>query len=282
VRIGVVGIGNWGTKVLREYQELEQQKIITKVVTCDIDKSRNPDYTNFDEMLPNIDAIHICTNNSSHYELARKALDAGKHVMLEKPMTISSKDDIDIVELAKDKKLVLQVGFIWLHSNVIRKIKELIEHDFFGRIYYIKMRWSFLQPMIPNTDVIWDLLPHPISILLYFFGQYPLEISKISNCFRRKKLDEVAFIGFKFPLGILAHVELSWLELPKTRTLEIVGSKNSVFLDLQKSALGVEANNTILDEISYFVECIKGRHDIVRSGTIGAETTEIIEWVVNG
>lgn len=282
MKVGVVGVGYWGSKVFQEYRALRGNKI-DKVFSCDVKNSLSPNFTEFGDMLPYIDAVHICTNNTSHFEIAKIALQKGKHVMLEKPMTSFSKDDIDLLELSRQKKLNLQVGFVWLHSNIIQKVKGLIENDYFGRLYALKLRWSNLQEPIKDTDIVWDLLPHPLSILLYLLGKQPNKIVKISNSFRRKQLDEISFIGFKFPLGTLASVELSWLQNPKIRSMEIIGSSKSSVIDLNTQTLDGEqipVNNTILSEVSYFIDCCNGQKDTLQTGRMGAEITELIEEVM--
>lgn len=293
MKVGVVGIGYWGSKCLEEYQRLVGEDLLDEVVTCDINPDKNPDFTNFDKFTEYVDAMHVCTNNKTHYNLAKKALSAGKHVLIEKPMTQSSWRDIDLIALAKSKNLILQVGFIWLHSDVIKEINNLIKSNYFGRVYSLKFRWSNKQPLL-DRDVVWDLLPHPLSITLILLNhKHPIKISKMSSRYRREFLDELAFINFKFPTGILVGVELNWIQNPKIRQLEVAGSKRSAFVNLRKQMIvtyhdnGVEKtyqtmNNTIYSEAKHFIESINSGNSEIETAELGSEVTEIIERVMNG
>lgn len=298
MKIGVVGVGYWGSKVVNEYLDLVEDRIIDSVSLCDIDKGRLGLFkgvktsTSLEEFLRNVDAVHICTNNHTHYQIAKKALENDVHVLVEKPMTTSSSDAYHLVELASEKGMVLQVGHIFRFANVIRKTKELLDNEFFGKIYYFTLRWTTLMQPIKGVDIIWDLLPHPLDIIHFLTGKYPLSWNVMARHFRREKLSELAFINLDYG-NFVANIELSWLAPERKRMLEIVGSdkmariecvrqKMSIIAEDDRYEISIEANNTIREEILNFIEAVDSGKMPFNSHIIGAKNVDIIEKIIGG
>lgn len=236
--VGVIGIGYWGKKVVREYIDLYKDGLIDSIALCDIDgtklepfKEQVKTYTDTGEFIRAVNAVHICTNNQTHYEIAKTALTSETNVLVEKPMTLNHDQAYNLVEMASERGLVLQVGHIFRFANVIRKVKELYEEGFFGDIRYFRLEWTSLMPPIKDLDVIWDLLPHLLDIINFVTEEWPSKFEVAGRAYRREELNEVAFIQADFNEKFFANMAISWLQPIRRRTMEIVGSKRSAVVD---------------------------------------------------
>lgn len=299
MRVGVVGIGYWGQKVVREYIHLLNEGYIDYLALCDIDQSKlrkfkeYDTFTHLNELLNKVDAIHICTSNDAHYEVAKRSIEENKHVLIEKPMTTNRNHAYELIELAYENGCILQVGHIYRFANVIRKIGELYQTKFFGDIYYINLTWTHLIQPMKGVDILWDLLPHPLDILNFITKKWPNEFLGVGKAFRRDKLNEVATLQAIFDDGLFANIHLSWLSPIRRRTMEIVGSKRSAIVECVKQEikvyendgkvrqLNVEPNNTIRDEIINFINAIKTGRNNFNSAIIGLRTVELIEQALS-
>ena len=299
MNVGVIGIGYWGNKVVREYIDLYEEGFIDSIALCDIEETRLEPfkeqvktYSDIEEFIRDIDAVHICTNNQTHYEIAKTALMNETNVLVEKPMTMNHEQAYNLVEMASERGLVLQVGHIFRFANVIRKVKELYEEGFFGDIRYFKLEWTSLMPPIKDMDVIWDLLPHLLDIINFVTGEWPSMFGVISRAYRREELNEVAFIQADFNEKFFASIAISWLQPIRRRTMEIVGSKRSAVVDCvgqeietydedgSKDRIEVVSNNTIRDEALNFLNAIKTGKNTFNSAIVGARCVEMIERVI--
>ncbi|HEC77245.1 MAG TPA: Gfo/Idh/MocA family oxidoreductase [Thermoplasmatales archaeon] len=303
MNVGVIGIGYWGSKVVREYIDLVKEGEIEGVGVCDVreDVLKNlKDSENvikisndYKEFLKDdaIDAVHICTNNVFHYDVAKEALQNGKHVLLEKPMTTNANKAYELVELSAHNGLILQVGHIFRFANVTRKAKQLVDERYFGKIYYLTLKWTTLMPPIQNVDIIWDLLPHPLDIIHFLTGKWPHEWQVMARFYRRDKLNEMVFINLDYE-DFVANVELSWVTPERKRIMEIVGSDRMAKVECVKQKMHVfegkerdfdveiEANNTIREEAINFIESIKNRRMPFNSHIIGAKNVDVIEKIM--
>jgi len=294
VKAGVIGIGRWGSKVAREYVALLKEGVIDSLVLCDIDVSKLKPFSGMakkscriDETLKLVDVIHVCAPNSLHYEIARKALESGVHVLVEKPMAEDINHAFELVELSMSKGLVLKVGHIFRFANIVRKIRQFYKNNWFGKLYYFNLEWTHLIPPIENVDVIYDLLPHPLDIINFITGKWPLRFTGIGRVFRRNKMAEDAFIQMIYD-SFVASTHVSWVVPIRRRKLEIVGSKRSIVADCVKQTaivydesgfkeIYVKPNNTIRDEILNFLENVKTGKIDYNSSIIGTRTIEMIE-----
>jgi predicted dehydrogenase len=299
MRIGIIGIGRWGTKVAREYIAMMNEGIIDSVILCDTNNSMLKQYTNvaitcnqLDDVIRRADGIHVCTPNYTHYEIAKKALETGVHVLVEKPMTLNHNQAYEIVEIAIAKDLILQVGHIYRFANAIKKIKELYENNYFGNVYYFNLTWSHFMPYIEGLDILWDLLPHPIDILNFITKKWPIAFIGIGRAFRRSKLNEVASLQAVFDDKMFANIHLSWLSPIRRRVLEIVGSKCTALVECAEQKikiykedieeqLEIEANNTIKDEALNFIRAIETGKNDINSSIIGARNVEMLERAID-
>ena len=240
LRVAVIGLGYWGPNLVRNFHELPQAEVVW---ACDMREealmrlsSRYPAVsttTSYEEVLadPTVDAVAIATPVSSHYALARAALDERKHVFVEKPLAASSEQSSDLIEQARDAGLVLMPGHTFLYSPPVNVSRDLIRTGQLGQIYFVSTSRVNLGLHQPDVSVVWDLGPHDFSILRYWLGESPTHVSALSRDCVRSGTSDVAFIHLEFPSGTIAHVELSWLAPSKLRRTEIVGSDKMVVYD---------------------------------------------------
>ena len=240
VRIAVVGLGYWGPNLARNVQELDSAELST---ICDVNPERLGAISrrfpgarscqSYEEILSDtcIDAVVIATPVSSHFPLGRAALEAGKHVLIEKPLAASSAECLELIRLADVRDLVLMPGHTFLYSPPVVVVRELIQAGNLGEICFISTSRVNLGLHQADVSVTWDLGPHDFSILRYWLGEGPATVSALTRGFVIPSIPDVAFIDLEFPSGTIAHVELSWLAPSKLRRTTIVGSEKMVVYD---------------------------------------------------
>jgi predicted dehydrogenase len=240
VRVGVVGLGYWGPNLVRN---LHESTTAEAAWMCDLRPEmleilgrRFPavrQTRNFDEMLEadDLDAVAVVTPVSTHHDLAMRALSAGKHVFVEKPLASSSEEAIALIRAADERGLLLVPGHTFLYSPAVNRIRDLIRSGELGDIYFISMSRVNLGLHQSDVSVIWDLGPHDFSILLYWLGELPRQVVSMGRACIDGGKQDVAFINCAFDSGTIAHVELSWLAPSKLRRTTIVGSEKMVVYD---------------------------------------------------
>jgi predicted dehydrogenase len=240
VRIGIVGLGYWGPNVARNVAVCQEASLTW---ACDLRRDaldafalRYPGVrttTSYDALLadPDLDAVAITTPVSTHHGLAAAALEAGKHVFVEKPMAKSSSEAHDLIALAEEHGLVLMPGHTFLYSPPVVKIKDLIDSGTLGEIYFISMSRVNLGLYQPDVSVVWDLGPHDFSILRYWLDAMPSEFSAMTRSCVLPETPDIAFINGRYESGTIVHLELSWLSPSKLRRTAIVGSERMVVYD---------------------------------------------------
>jgi predicted dehydrogenase len=240
VGVAVVGLGYWGPNLVRNLHEVEGARA---ELVCDLRPDalegiarRYPAVrttTDFADVIadPAVDAVAIATPVSSHFELAARALEAGKHVFVEKPLTASSDEALELIELADEHGLVLMPGHTFLYSPPVNMIRSLIAAGELGDIYFISTSRVNLGLHQSDVSVAWDLGPHDFSILRYWLDETPSHASALSRGCVIPEIPDVAFIDLEFPSGTVAHVELSWLAPSKLRRTTIVGSRKMIVYD---------------------------------------------------
>jgi protoporphyrinogen oxidase/predicted dehydrogenase len=240
LRIGVVGLGYWGPNLVRNLAESVDFELAH---LCDLRTDaletvaqRYPGIrctTRFGEILSDelLDAVAIATPVSTHHPLARAVLESGKHAFVEKPLASSSRHALELTALAKANDLVIMPGHTFVYSPPVRTIKDLIDSNELGEIYFISSSRVNLGLHQPDVSVVWDLGPHDFAILRYWLGDLPAEVSALSRSCLIPEIPDVCFINLRYPSGTVAHVELSWLAPSKLRRTAIVGSKKMVVYD---------------------------------------------------
>jgi len=240
VRVAVVGLGYWGPNLVRNLYELPDAELVG---VCDLDPDRleriarrYPDVrrtTSYDELLedPTVDAVAIVTAVGTHFELASAALEAGKHVFVEKPMAGSVDEAELLVAMARARGLTLMPGHTFLYSPPVNAVHDLIRAGALGEIFFLSMSRVNLGLHQSDASVIWDLGPHDLSILRYWLGESPVSVSAMTRCCVMPDVPDVAFVNLQYADGAVAHVELSWLAPSKLRRTAIVGSERMVVYD---------------------------------------------------
>jgi predicted dehydrogenase len=240
VKVGVLGVGYWGPNLVRNFVEHEGAEV---AYVCDRDQAaldrvtrRFPwlrTTTAYDVVLGDseVDAIAIATPVSTHGFLARNALRAGKHVLVEKPLAASAAEALDLIELARRRHLVLMPGHTFLYSPPVNLVREYIASGELGEIFFISTSRVNLGLHQPDVSVAWDLAPHDFSILRYWLAERPTTVNAISRCCIIPSVPDIAFVNLGFPSGTIAHVELSWLAPSKLRRTTVVGSRKMVVYD---------------------------------------------------
>ncbi|HKI24391.1 MAG TPA: Gfo/Idh/MocA family oxidoreductase [Gaiellaceae bacterium] len=240
IRVALVGLGYWGPNLLRNFSESPMFELAW---ACDMRQEaldpiarRYPGIactTRYEDILrdSDVDAVAIATPVSTHYALARSALEAGKHVFVEKPLAAASEDIVELTQVADGKDLILMPGHTFVYSPPVTTIKRLIDSGELGEIYFVSSSRVNLGLHQADVSVVWDLGPHDFSILRYWLGSLPEEVSAMSRDCVVPELPDVCFINLRYPSGTVAHVELAWLSPSKLRRTAIVGSKKMVVYD---------------------------------------------------
>ena len=240
VRAGLIGCGTWGRNLLRA---LNAQPNATVVSVADKSQSaltfvrrQYPDMdVEFEESVlledPSIEAVCIATPAADHPRAVRAAVGAGKHVFIEKPLALSTRVAEELVEAAARAGLVLMAGHTFLYNDAVRHVKQVIDSGELGEIRYVYMQRLNLGAVREDVNVLWNLGPHDVSILLYWLGSPPTEVRAHGLALLRPDFEDVAFMFMRFPSGAGAHVHLSWLDPNKVRTATVVGSKKMLVFD---------------------------------------------------
>lgn len=240
LKIGLVGCGYWGPNLVRNLAANPECEVS---VICDLDarrlshlKDRYPGVEttqSFDEMVsrPDLDAIVIATSLHLHYSMAKKALSAGKHVFIEKPMARSVAECQELVGLADAKRLTLMVGHTFLYSAPVRRIRDIISAGDIGEIRYISARRLNLGLFQRDINVTWDLAPHDISVILYILGEMPHTVNCRGNSHVTRGIEDVTTMCLNFGNKVFATVQNSWLDPRKVREMTIVGSRRMIVYD---------------------------------------------------
>jgi predicted dehydrogenase len=235
--VAVVGLGYWGPNLLRvliERPDVEVRRI------CEPNESRLEHFArrypgveispSLDEVLadPTVDGVLLATPVFTHYDLAHKCLQAGKHTFVEKPLANTSALAEKLIALARRQRLVLMCGHTFLYSPPVRRVRALIDGGELGELYFISSSRVNLGLHQRDVSVVWDLGPHDFSILLYWLGELPQTVQASGRDSIVPGIPDVAFVTLRFGSGLIAHVELSWLAPSKLRRTVVVGSRRMV------------------------------------------------------
>ena len=306
VRVGVFGAGYWGRKLIQEYLALSKKRRdvrLTRVVDSDKDrlatiakelflpmdmletditKALNGNY---------IDAAHIATPNDTHYLIGMQALNAGKHVLIEKPMAMTMREAFKLARNAEEKTVILNVGHIFRFNNSIRQTKILLLDGTIGTPLTIRLSWEdLLDPPPTNRDIIFDLCPHPIDVLNYITDEWPTRVRAVGRSFTRREAgrEEVAEALIELNGDAFASIHVSWLYRgPKRRLIEITGDHGCLEVDALNQKIKIyglkgseeprfQANNTIEDMITHFIMNITQHHPQENSALVGAMTVGVL------
>ena len=232
VRIGVIGFGQWGPNHVRAFRSIDDCDAIRVCDTSaarlalarrqfrDIETTTDPAaITNASD----IDAVVVSTPVESHVALAKAALEAGKHVLCEKPLAATVDECRQLCELAAAKRRVLMVGHVFLYNPGVQHLKIDIDRGELGRVYYMDATRTNLGPVRRDVGAIHDLASHDVSIFNFLLGSLPLKVSAAGGFFLQETIEDIGFLTLHYPKGVICHVHTSWLNPRKVRHLTIVG-----------------------------------------------------------
>jgi predicted dehydrogenase len=241
-RLAQVGLGQWGKNLARNFDELAEL-----VWLCDVDEERRaelaPRYpsarmtASFDDLLADasIEAIVIATPVPTHHELARRALEADKHVFVEKPPAMRGVEIEELAEIAEERGRVLMPGHLLLYHPGVQKLKEIVASGELGDVLYVYGNRQNLGTFRTNENALWSLGVHDLSVLLYLFVVEPSEVRAHGSAFLSRGVEDVVFCYLRFPSGKMAHMHLSWLDPHKIRRITVVGNdRMAVFDDMER------------------------------------------------
>ncbi len=319
LRVGVIGVGYWGPNIIRNFDANKETEM---VICCDLKqerlnfiKSKHPAIkttTDYRDIIndPQIDAVAICTPVFTHYDLAKAALLAGKHVFLEKPMTSNSAQAAELVELAAKHNRTLMLDHTFIYTGAVQTIKRILDQGELGEIYYFDSVRINLGLFQHDVNVIWDLAPHDISIMDFLLQLKPESVVATGADHLGKGLEDVAYLTIYYPNNIIAHIHANWLSPVKIRQTLIAGTKKMIVWDdnvqMEKIKVydaGIIVNRTtdeiydtliqyrtgdmwapkvpmteaLSTEVSHFVECIKTGKTPLTDGVAGLNVVRILE-----
>ena len=240
ITIGVIGCGYWGPNLLRNFAENERAALRWM---CDVDTKRleslgrrypsartTTDCTRlFDD--PELAAVVIATPVRTHYDFARRALEAGRHVLVEKPFTASAAEAEELIELAEARGLALMVDHTFIYTGAVRKIKEMVTAGELGDLLYFDSTRINLGLFQRDINVVWDLAPHDLAIMDYLLDRRPLSLTATGSCHVERGIENIAYVMLRFPEEFIAHFHFNWLSPVKIRRTLIAGSKKMVVYD---------------------------------------------------
>jgi len=240
ITVGVIGCGYWGPNLIRNFVESEAAELRW---ICDADAERlekisrrypsartTPDYH---EMLSDsrLDAVVIATPVSTHYRFARRALEAGKHVLVEKPFTTSVREAEELIALAQRAGLTLMVDHTFIYTGAVRRIKELVTNGEVGDLLYFDSVRINLGLFQHDINVVWDLAPHDLSIMDHVVGRQAVSLTATGSCHIQPGIENIAYVQLRFDDSFIANFHFNWLSPVKIRRTLIAGSRKMIVYD---------------------------------------------------
>ena len=240
VNVSVIGAGYWGPNLIRNLVALDDARLVS---ICDVDEKRLAPFgrqyptvkltTNFNDVVgdADVDAIVIALPVALHFDFAMSALQAGKHVLVEKPLCMTSDDAKRLIDVADAKGLTLMVGHTFEFNAAVAKLKELVNDGTLGEPYYVYSQRLNLGRVRSDINAMWNLAPHDISIILHCLGKEPARVSATGLTQLQDGIEDVVFAVLEFEDGLIAHIHNSWLDPNKIRKMTVVGSRKMVVYD---------------------------------------------------
>jgi predicted dehydrogenase len=236
LQFGVIGAGYWGPHLIRNISEIPgaQLRAVADLAPERLQALRlrypgtllTRDYR--DVLSAGVDAVVIATPVKTHYPLAREALRAGKHVLVEKPLTRRSSEALDLVHLADQEGLVLMAGHTFEYNPAVVALRDIVQRGDIGEVLYVDAARLNLGQFRPDVNVLWDLAPHDISIMNFILRAEPTQVSARGSRCIHPTMHDVAYLELRYPHGVLGHVHVSWLEPAKVRRFTVVGDEKMV------------------------------------------------------
>jgi predicted dehydrogenase len=256
VRVAVAGLGYWGPNLARNFDRLPDAEL---AYCCDLsDDVRARAAQQFPRAVvtgdlqqvlddPSVDAVVVATSVPTHYELGKRVLTAGKHALIEKPMTLKAAHAEELVMLAEGNGRVLMTGHLLEYHPAVRMVKELLTSGELGDTYYVYTNRLNLGKVRADENALWSLGSHDIYVINYLTGEDPLEVSAHGECYLQNGVEDVVFGYIRYPSGVVGHLHVSWLDPHKSRKVTVVGANKMVVFDDMESDRKV----TVYDKGAY-------------------------------
>jgi len=241
IKVGVIGCGYWGPQLIRNLHEMPSAELVavadTKPDRLEFVRRHYPEVKLFSDhtklLESDVEAVVISTPIHTHHMLAKEALSAGKHIMVEKPLAASVSEAAELINLARARNLLVMVGHTFLYNPAVQELRRLVGDGELGRVYYVDAARLNLGLFQRRANVIWDLAPHDISILMYVLRMSPIAVSARGSACVQDDVHDVAYLELIFDSGVSAHVHVSWLDPAKVRRITVVGDrKMAVYNDV--------------------------------------------------
>ena len=238
--IGVIGCGYWGPNLLRNFAENEAAQLRW---ICDTDEMRltamgrrypaAQTTTDYQKLIsdPELDAIAVVTPVATHYQIAKQALLAGKHVLVEKPLTATVREAEELIELAEKNRRALMVDHTFVYTGAVRRMKEILQSGELGDLLYFDSIRINLGLFQRDINVLWDLAPHDLSIMDYLIDRQPIGVSALGSCHIEPGIENIAYLVMRFDDDFIAHFHFNWLAPVKIRRTLIAGARKMILYD---------------------------------------------------
>lgn len=318
LRVGIIGYGYWGPNLTRNFFEIPSSDL---AAIADLNGERlkqaaskypniqtTENYKDLFDM--DLDAVVIATPPATHFPIALDCLEHDLNVLIEKPLTLNSEHAEELIQLADEKKLTLMVGHTFEYNSAVHALKKYIDSGELGQVYYMDAARLNLGLFQKDSNVLWDLAPHDISILLYLLGKRPVSVSAQGLPCVFEGIHDIAYLDLRFPDNISAHIHVSWLDPCKVRRITVVGSKKmAVYNDIDNDAKikiydkGVDSPDytngftefhcnyrtgditipnirfiePLRQECQHFIDCINNHTEPCSCGRDGLEVVKILE-----
>jgi predicted dehydrogenase len=319
VGVGVIGAGYWGPNLVRNFSENERAAVRAisdlraerlRLMGLRCPGARLTERGAEVIRAPDVDAVAITTPVSTHFELARAALEAGKHVLVAKPLAATSAEAEALIELAREADRTLMVDHTFVYTGAVRKIGELMAAGALGDLYYIDSVRVNLGLFQHDVNVIWDLAAHDFSIIQHLVGREPRSVSATGACHSDSGLADVAYVTLEFEDNLIAHCHINWLSPVKIRQTLIGGSEKMLVWDdlaadekvkvydrgitlspgdegfynrLVDYRIGdvwtpqLDRREALAVEVDHFLDCVRGLAEPVSGGAVGRQVVRLLE-----
>lgn len=240
INVAIAGCGQWGVNHVRTFANAAGCRVAWLVDSDPKRLGKARELARGAKTAPDLepalkdDSVRACviaTNSESHHALAKKALEAGKHALVEKPLALSAREAGELVEIAAKKGLVLMVGHLLLYHPAVDYLKTMLDKGELGQILYLYSVRVNLGAIRHSENALWSLAPHDISVMLRLMGQRPTKATANGKCFLQRGIEDVVFFSLDFPGGQVAHAQVSWLDPHKIRKFTVVGTKKMAAFD---------------------------------------------------
>jgi len=240
IRVAVIGAGQWGPNLIRNFRNKKSSEVVW-IIDCDarrleevhahfpdVQIAKDPEQALSDS---SVHAVVVATPTSTHYTLAKGALERRKHVLVEKPLTTEVQQGLELLELATKHRLILMVGHVFVYNPAVNKVREYLDAGYLGNVYYISMVRTNLGPIRADVSAAWDLAAHDVSIANYWLNAEPLSVSAVGGTWINQGIEDAVFATVKYPDAVLVNLHASWVNPQKAREITVVGESRMLTFD---------------------------------------------------